>query len=155
MYREICQTELSEFHSTVWEKSPEVSTKYILLCGMAIIAILLYRISLNSMGKITKGVNKIHFTMLYGNHRYIIIENFTQQYGKNRQRCQQNTFYYAVWQLLLYRISLENSLRVLSVDWDCLIEAFLRLQSRWHYWLSVWEENIIYTMVHARRYFYY
>ena len=28
--------------------------------------------------------------------------NFTQQYGKNRQRYQQNAFYYAVWQLLLY-----------------------------------------------------
>ena len=28
--------------------------------------------------------------------------NFTQQYGKNRQTCQRNTFYYAVWQLLLY-----------------------------------------------------
>ena len=28
--------------------------------------------------------------------------NFTQQYGKNRQRCQQNKFYYAIWQLLLY-----------------------------------------------------
>ena len=28
--------------------------------------------------------------------------NFTQQYGKNRQRCQQNKFYYAVWQFLLY-----------------------------------------------------
>ena len=28
--------------------------------------------------------------------------NFTQQYGKNCQRCQQNKFYYAVWQLLLY-----------------------------------------------------
>ena len=28
--------------------------------------------------------------------------NFTQQYGKNRKRCQQNKFYYAVWQLLLY-----------------------------------------------------
>ena len=27
MYREICQTDLSEFHPTVWEKSPEVSTK--------------------------------------------------------------------------------------------------------------------------------
>ena len=27
---------------------------------------------------------------------------FAQQYGKNRQRCQQNTFYYAVWQSLLY-----------------------------------------------------
>ena len=29
MYREICQTDLSEFHPTVWEKSPEVSTKEI------------------------------------------------------------------------------------------------------------------------------
>ena len=28
--------------------------------------------------------------------------NFTAQYGKNHQRCQQNKFYYAVWQLLLY-----------------------------------------------------
>ena len=28
--------------------------------------------------------------------------NITQQYGKNRQRCQQNKFYYAVWQLLYY-----------------------------------------------------
>ena len=26
MYREICQTHLREFHSTVWEKSPMVST---------------------------------------------------------------------------------------------------------------------------------
>ena len=28
--------------------------------------------------------------------------NFTQQYGKNRQRYQQNKIYYAVWHLLLY-----------------------------------------------------
>ena len=28
--------------------------------------------------------------------------NFIQQYGKNCQRCVQNIFYYAVWQLLLY-----------------------------------------------------
>ena len=28
--------------------------------------------------------------------------NFTQQYGENRRRCQQNIFYYAVWQWLLY-----------------------------------------------------
>ena len=57
------------------------------------------------------------FTILYGNYylpheefKLICIGkfarrtwvNFTQQYGKNRQRCQQNKFYYAVWQLLLY-----------------------------------------------------
>ena len=57
------------------------------------------------------------FTILYGNYyppraefKLICIGkfarrtwvNFIQQYGKNRQRCQQNTFYYAVWQLLLY-----------------------------------------------------
>ena len=29
MYREICQTNLSEFHPTVWKKLLEVSTKYI------------------------------------------------------------------------------------------------------------------------------
>ena len=39
LYKEICQTDLSEFHSTVWEKSSKVSTKYILLYYMAIIAI--------------------------------------------------------------------------------------------------------------------
>ena len=30
------------------------------------------------MGKIAKGVNKINFTMLYGNYCYILIENFPQ-----------------------------------------------------------------------------
>ena len=39
MYREIFQMGLSEFHSTVWEKSPKVSTKSTLLCCMAIIAL--------------------------------------------------------------------------------------------------------------------
>ena len=38
MYREIRRVDLSEFHLTVWEKSPKVSTKYILLCCMVIIA---------------------------------------------------------------------------------------------------------------------
>ena len=40
--------------------------------------------------------------------------NFTQQYGKNCQRCQKNKFHYDVWQLLLcyYR---EFSSKVLSV----------------------------------------
>ena len=57
------------------------------------------------------------FTILYGNYypphgefKLICIGkfarrtwvNFTQQYGKNRQTCQQNKFYYPVWQLLLY-----------------------------------------------------
>ena len=57
------------------------------------------------------------FTILYGNDyptygefKLICIGkfarrtwvNFTQQYRKNRQRCQKKTFYYAVWQLLLY-----------------------------------------------------
>ena len=64
---------------------------------------------------------KIHwvaiFTILYGNyyraHREFNLicignfvrrtwVNFTKQYGKNRQRCQQNTFYDDVWQLLLF-----------------------------------------------------
>ena len=35
--------------------------------------------SLNSMGKIAKGSNKIYFTMLYGNYCYIFIENFSQK----------------------------------------------------------------------------
>ena len=38
-------------------------------------------ISLNSMGKIAKGVNKINFTILYGNYYDIIIENFPQKFS--------------------------------------------------------------------------
>ena len=34
----------------------------------------------NSMGKIAKGVNKIHFTMLYGNYCYIFIDNFPKKF---------------------------------------------------------------------------
>ena len=33
------------------------------------------------MGKIAKGVNKINFTMLYGNYCYIIIDNFPQKFS--------------------------------------------------------------------------
>ena len=48
--------------------------------------------------------------------------NFPQQYGRNRQRFQQNTFYYDVWQLLLdfYRefpskiLSMQSDLRIIS-----------------------------------------
>ena len=32
------------------------------------------------MGKIVIGVNKINFTMLYGNYCYNIIENFPQKF---------------------------------------------------------------------------
>ena len=31
-----------------------------------------------NLGKIAKGSNKIHFTMLYGNYCYIFIENFME-----------------------------------------------------------------------------
>ena len=33
------------------------------------------------MGKIAKGVNKINFTVLYGNYYYIIIENFPKKFS--------------------------------------------------------------------------
>ena len=69
------------------------------------------------------------FTILYGNYYPLHGEfklmcigklprrtwvNFTQQYKKNCQSCQQNAFYYAVWQLLLYFYR-EFSSRILSV----------------------------------------
>ena len=38
-------------------------------------------ILLKGMGKIAKGINKINFTMLYGNYCYIIIENFPQKFS--------------------------------------------------------------------------
>ena len=59
MYREICQTDLSEFHSTVWEKSPKVSTKYILLCCMAIIAVFLERIFLKNSLRVQIHVSRV------------------------------------------------------------------------------------------------
>ena len=34
-------------------------------------------ISLNSMGKIAKGADKIHFTILYDNYFYIFTQNFS------------------------------------------------------------------------------
>ena len=51
-----------------------------------------------------------HYHPPHGDFKLICIEkfarrtwvNFTQQHKKNRQGFQQNTFYYAVWQLLLY-----------------------------------------------------
>ena len=69
------------------------------------------------------------YTILYGNYypphrefKLICIGkfasrtwvNFTRQDGKNRQRCQQNKFYYAVWQLLLYYYR-ESPSKILSV----------------------------------------
>ena len=38
-------------------------------------------ISLDSMGKIAKGVKQMHFTMLYGNYCYIFIENFPNKFS--------------------------------------------------------------------------
>ena len=70
------------------------------------------------------------FTILYGNYyhphgefKLICVEkfarrtwvNFTQQYGKNCQSCQQNKFYYSVWQLLLHFYR-EFPLKILSVQ---------------------------------------
>ena len=48
--------------------------------------------------------------------------NFTQQYGKNRQRCQQNKFYYALWQLLLYYYT-EFPSKILSV-YHCTLSLY-------------------------------
>ena len=36
------------------------------------------------MGKIAKGVNKMHFTILYGNYCYIFIENSHQKFSPCR-----------------------------------------------------------------------
>ena len=59
--------------------------------------------------------------------------SFTQQYGKNRQRCQQNIYYYAVLQLLLY-FCREFPSKILSV---CVVCADVRgnvnrEQNKWH-----------------------
>ena len=86
-------------------------------------------------------------TILYGNNYYpphgefklICIGkfarptwvNFTEQYGKNRQRCQQNKFYYAVWQLLLYYYR-EFPSKILSV-WESRFTCyFWYLVPKWN-----------------------
>ena len=102
------------------------------------------------------------FTILYGNYyppqgefKLICIGkfarrtwvNFTQQYRKNRQRRQQNTYYYAVWQLLLYFYR-EFPSKIHSV-WlpllDRQIHAFSSLfQIKYHMYLG---SQTIYTRV--------
>ena len=94
-------TSILFFHHAVWWKSPYGYSK---LCNI------------NTHKKKLKHCVAI-FIVLCGNYysqhgefKLICIGkfarrtwvNFTQQYEKNRQRCQQNTYYYAVWQLLLY-----------------------------------------------------
>ena len=91
------------------------------------------------------------FTRLYGNYyppyrefKLICIGKlarrtwvyFTQQYGKNRQRCQQNAFYYAVWQLLLY-LYREFPSKIFSVQWKPVpISVFYYCQS-WKNYVQV------------------
>ena len=96
----ICAIYYCEFHHAVWLKSPY---GYIKFCNIDTQKKLIHCMAI--------------FTILYGNYypshgelKLICIGkfarrtwvHFTQQYGKNRQSCQQNKFYYAVWQLLLY-----------------------------------------------------
>ena len=71
MYRKIRQTNLSEFHSTVWEKSPKVSTKCILLCCMAIIAIFLQIISLK---------NSLQFLFFYSCQWFLTANSCTTKF---------------------------------------------------------------------------
>ena len=65
--------------------------------------------------------------------------NFSQQYRKNRQRCRQNKFYYAVWQLLLYFIEkfaqefspcTEGSIQVYRKITDLFVWLFAQPDSR-------------------------
>ena len=86
------------------------------------------------------------FTILYGNYypahgefKLICIGkfarrtwvNFTQQYGKNRQSCQQNIFHYAVWQLLLYFYR-EFPSKILSVYENVVMKVFFC------FWNKLW-----------------
>ena len=78
--------------------------------------------------------------------------NFTQQYGKNRQRRQQNTFYYAVRQLLLYFYR-EFPSKILSVyissqETLCTLyplsiarAEFCESITKWKEYFCFWEEH--------------
>ena len=76
VYREIFQTDLSEVHSTIWEKSPNVSRKDILLCCMAIIAILLQRISLKNSLRVCKHFSFMYNFLLYDGNRHYLVKVF-------------------------------------------------------------------------------
>ena len=63
--------------------------------------------------------------------------DFIQQYGKNRQRCQQNKFYYVVWQLLLYYYR-EFPSKIFSVYYDkkCVEKNLNKLEQSSDFWIS-------------------
>ena len=67
--------------------------------------------------------------------------NFTQQYGQNRQRCQQNPFYYVVWQLLLYFYG-EFPSKILSV-YNKLIIYKVIIKPVWTYRIQLWRAACI------------
>ena len=73
---EFCKLKLLEFSKL----------KYFWTCQIANFWNTVEWISLHSMEKITKGVNKINFTMLYGNYCCIIIENFPKEFSPCRYR---------------------------------------------------------------------
>ena len=65
------------------------------------------RTSLNSMGKIAKGVNKINFTMLYGNYCYSFVENFPQKFSSCTLNCMKSDIQTQLKKILLYSSALQ------------------------------------------------
>ena len=63
--------------------------------------------------------------------------NFIEQYGKHRQRCQQNKFHCAVWQLLLYYYR-EFPSKIFSVYYvkKCTEKNLNKLEQSSDFWIS-------------------
>ena len=72
--------------------------------------------------------------------------NFTEQYRKNRPRCQQNKFHYAVWQLLLY-LYREFPSKILSVHEENFMAIFTTLSVV--IWFSTTTLGIFATLVYV------
>ena len=74
--------------------------------------------------------------------------NLTQQYGKNRLRGQQNLFYYAVCQLLLYFYK-EFPSKILSVYAVCVVTFERGLVTKYRYKIKIKEITHVFMAIFA------
>ena len=84
------------------------------------------------MGKIAKGVNKINFTMLYGNYCYIFIKNFPQKFSpcSVNINCTQKTITVGTSRIIkcdlviLCKIWKLSGRKIDFLEWSWLLEEF-------------------------------
>ena len=68
------------------------------------------------MGKIARGVNKIHITMLYGNYCYIFMENFPRKFSP----CTPSVILDTFLQIHFMVLGFFFNLHILESNWEKL-----------------------------------